>query len=94
MDREELIKDIERQMSEPTNEYVVLWFSEAEYVLELLKEKEEREKAICKEICDFIRGACSTDTEDDKDFVCYEIQKCFTRSGMRLIDADGERKSN
>ena len=79
MDREELIKDIERQMSEPTNEYVVLWFSEAEYVLELLKEKEEREKAICKEICDFIRGACSTDTDDDKDFVCYEIQKCFTR---------------
>ena len=40
MDREKLIKDIERQMSEPTSEYVVLWFSEAEYVLELLKEQE------------------------------------------------------
>ncbi len=40
MDREKLIKDIEEQMSEPTNEYVVLWFSEAEYVLELLKEQE------------------------------------------------------
>ena len=40
MDREKLIKDIEKQMSEPTNEYVVLWFSEAEYVLELLKEQE------------------------------------------------------
>ena len=39
MDRKKLIKDIERQMSEPTNEYVVLWFSEAEYVLELLKEQ-------------------------------------------------------
>ena len=39
MDREKLIKDIEEQMSKPTNEYVVLWFSEAEYVLELLKEK-------------------------------------------------------
>ena len=38
-DREELIKDIEKQMSEPTNEYVVLWFNEAEYVLELLKEQ-------------------------------------------------------
>ena len=38
MDREKLIEDIEKQMSEPTNEYVVLWFSEAEYVLELLKE--------------------------------------------------------
>lgn len=39
-DREKLIKDIEKQMSEPTNEYVVLWFSEAEYVLDLLKEHE------------------------------------------------------
>lgn len=39
-DREKLIKDIERQISEPTSEYVVLWFSEAEYVLELLKKQE------------------------------------------------------
>lgn len=39
-DREKLIKDIERQMNEQTSEYVVLWFSEAEYVLELLKEQE------------------------------------------------------
>ena len=38
-DREKLIKDIKQQMSEPTNEFVVLWFSEAEYVLELLKEQ-------------------------------------------------------
>lgn len=40
MDREKLIKNIEQQISEPTNEFVVLWFSEAEYVLELLKEQE------------------------------------------------------
>lgn len=40
MDKEKLIKDIESQMNEPTNEYVVLWFSEAEYVLSLLKEQE------------------------------------------------------
>ena len=46
--------------------------------LALLKEQEEREQRICKSICNFIRGACSTDTDDDKDFVCYEIQKCFT----------------
>ena len=45
----------------------------------LLEKQEEREKAICKEICNFIRGACSTDTDDDKDFVCYEIQKMFVR---------------
>ena len=43
IDREKVIKDIEKQMSEPTNEYVVLWFSEAEYVLALLKEQEEIE---------------------------------------------------
>ena len=42
MDREKLIKDIEQQISEPTNEFVVLWFSEAEYVLELLKEQEAK----------------------------------------------------
>ena len=55
--------------------------------LALLKEQEEREQAICKEICDFIRHACSTDTEDDKDYVCYVIQKCF-----KHFCADGERK--
>ena len=43
-DREKLIKDIERQMNEPTSEYVVLWFSEAEYVLELLKEQEAEDE--------------------------------------------------
>jgi hypothetical protein len=46
--------------------------------LAILKEQEEREQRICKSICNFIRGACSTDTDDDKDFVCYEIQKRFT----------------
>jgi hypothetical protein len=46
--------------------------------LALLKEQEEREKRICKKICDSIRGTCSTDTDADKDFVCYEIQKRFT----------------
>lgn len=54
MDREKLIKDIEKQMSEPTNDYVVLWFSEAEYFLELLKEHEElksRHKILVNE-CD------------------------------------------
>lgn len=42
MDREKVIKDIEKQMSEPANEYVVLWFSEAEYVLELLKKQQKK----------------------------------------------------
>lgn len=46
--------------------------------LALLKEQKEREKRICKEICAIIRGSCSTDTDDDKEFVCHEIQKCFT----------------
>ncbi|MBO7661922.1 MAG: hypothetical protein J6U01_00965 [Clostridia bacterium] len=46
MDREKLIKDIERQISEPTNEFVVLWFSEAGYVLELLKEQDEEHRRL------------------------------------------------
>ena len=52
MEREKLIKDIERQMSEPTSEYVVLWFSEAEYVLELMKEQE----AVKPTILDYSSG--------------------------------------
>ena len=46
--------------------------------LALLKEQKEREKRICKEICAIIRGSCSTDTDNDKEFVCHEIQKRFT----------------
>ncbi|MCR5566008.1 MAG: hypothetical protein K6F61_04090 [Clostridiales bacterium] len=56
--------------------------------ISMLKEQEEREKAICKEICDFIRSACSTDTDDDKDYVCYVIQNCF-----KHFCADGERRT-
>lgn len=61
--------------------------SKMDDIVALLKEQEEREQAICKEICDFIRKACSTDTEDDKDYVCYVIQNCF-----KHFCADGERK--
>ena len=46
VDREKLIKDIEQQISEPTNEFVVLWFSEAEYVLAMLKEQGEHEPTL------------------------------------------------
>ena len=49
-----------------------------EDALTMLKEQKEREKRICKEICAIIRGSCSTDTDDDKEFVCHEIQKRFT----------------
>ena len=57
--------------------------------LEVLKGQENREQAICKEICDFIRHACSTDTDDDKDYVCYVIQNCF-----KHFCADGERRTD
>lgn len=50
----------------------------------LLKEQDEREKAICKEICDFIRHGCSTDTDDDKDYVCHVIQQCFVHFGRSV----------
>ena len=47
--------------------------------LALLKEQEEREKAICKEICNFIRGSCSTDTYSDKEYVCHVVQQIFIK---------------
>lgn len=49
----------------------------AKSAMELLKEQEDHEKAICKEICDFIRNGCNTDTDADKDYVCHVIQQCF-----------------
>jgi len=55
MDREKLIKDIERQISEPTNEFVVLWFSEAEYVLELMKEQDEEHRRLLSWLGKFCR---------------------------------------
>ena len=82
--REKVIKALEESIDANQNiglSTVNMSFEAVEVLIELLKEQEEREKAICKEICDFIRGACSTDTDDDKDFVCYEIQRCFTHFG-------------
>ena len=81
IDREKVISTFEKIINvckEDGCDFVDLTFEDAEQIFALLKEQEEREKRICKNICDFIRGACSTDTDDDKDFVCYEIQKCFT----------------
>ena len=81
MDREKVISEFEdfvKSFSKRDDTYYKGLFVS---VLSLLKEQEEREKRICKSICEFIRGACSTDTDDDKEFVCYEIQKCFTSEG-------------
>ena len=43
----------------------------------LLEEQNEREKGICKAVCDFIRSGISTDTKADQDYVCHEIQNRF-----------------
>ena len=94
MDREKVIKGLEclaqkqEQMANPCSKcdyhdrpnFAFCVVDVATDALELLKEQEEREKAICKEICDFIRGGCSTDTDDDKNYVCHEIQKIFYRT--------------
>ena len=47
--------------------------------VEPLKEQDERGKAICKEICDFIRGSCSTDTDSDKEYVCHIVNQIFIK---------------
>lgn len=51
----------------------------ADDAIALLKELEEREKAICNGICDFIRGSCSTDTYSDKEYVCQVVQQMFIK---------------
>ena len=43
----------------------------------------EREKRICKAICDLIRGPLSVDTDADKDYVCHLIQQIFINGGKR-----------
>ncbi len=93
-DREKVKKGFERCLSGkmPFGCGECLYFGDEEYndawscrlslmrdAFAMLKEQEEREKTIYNEICNFIRGACSTDTDDDKDFVCYEIQRIFNR---------------
>lgn len=51
----------------------------ADDALALLKEQDERGKAICKEICYFICGSCSTDTDADKEYVCHVVQQIFIK---------------
>ena len=96
-DREKVIRELEELSGFLFKEYGKAQAEEAnlyydrflavDNAIGLLKEQEAHEQAICKEICDFIRHACSTDTDDDKDYVCYVIQKCFTH-----FCADGERR--
>lgn len=81
-DREKVINYLESEIKRAEQSVNDIWLECVEVkllrdALSLLKKQEEREIRICKEICDFIRAGCSTDTDDDKDFVCYEIQKCF-----------------
>ena len=59
-------------------EDMAAWADEA---IALLQEQNEREKRICKAICDFIHGSCSTDTYEDKDYVCNCIQQFFIKEG-------------
>lgn len=86
MDREKAIKELEECIEHiRTNEFekITFWGNCQIAMMDalgLLKEQEEREKAICKEICDLISGPCCTDTEADKDYVCHEIQKIFIRT--------------
>ena len=88
MDREKVIKELEeisdyffdiyrneKNGYSPAQEYC----NAAEDAIALLKWQGEREKAICKGICDFIRGSCSTDTYEDKEYVCHVIQQMFIK---------------
>ena len=80
MDREKVIKELEIIIWEVDHNSMWLPGDDAiRDALALLKEQEEREKAICKGICEFIRGSCSTDTYEDKEYVCHVIQQMFIK---------------
>lgn len=76
------VKDIASDALELLKEQAQMYYT-LEYdwrmCRKLLKEHEEREKVICKGICDFIRGSCSTDTYEDKEYVCHVIQQMFIK---------------
>ena len=101
MDMEKLIKDIEKQMSEPTNDYVVLWFSEAEYVLELLKEQKDISDALVDQ-CDRVRRLRKELADQPKIVRCkdckhysWHTDSCDHIGGIVSKDffcADGERQ--
>ena len=52
----------------------------AKDALTLLKEQEEREKRICKEICGLIKGGYRADTDDDREYICHRIRYIFLES--------------
>jgi len=48
--------------------------------LTLLKEQNEREKQICKNICEFIKAPENPGTDVDKEYVCHIVQRMFLES--------------
>ena len=57
--------------------------------LELLKENDIELERICQNICTYINGGCSTDTEADKQHVCKMIGRIFCAGG-RVVLTSGE----
>ena len=94
-DREKVIRGLKRCAKKTCPSFFSKEYAECEYTvslfccqdsllneaIELLENQEEREKAICKEICEYIRGTCCTDTYEDKEHVCHVIQQYFVHFG-------------
>ena len=57
--------------------------------LELLKENDIELERIYQNICTYINGGCSTDTEADKQHVCKMIGRIFCAGG-RVVLTSGE----
>ena len=99
--REKVVKEYEDYVNSyiPVTTYGDYVLEMHKAVLALLKEREEWEKALCKEICDFIRHGLNAIKADQKDYICHVIQELFIHfdknahiKGSDWFCADGERR--
>lgn len=58
--------------------------------LELLKENDIELERIYQNICTYINGGCSTDTEADKQHVCETINRIFCAGGRVVLTSGVE----
>ena len=58
--------------------------------LELLKENDIELERIYQNICTYINGGCSTDTEADKQHVCEMIGRIFCAGGRIVLTSGVE----
>ena len=66
------------------------YLTEIKDALELLKENDIELERIYQNICTYINGGCSTDTEADKQHVCKMIGRIFCAGGRVVLTSGVE----